>query len=227
MRILLIEDEAKIADFVERGLSAEGYTVTVADDGLKGEAEALSGEYDLILLDVLLPGRNGFEVLETIRQRKVTAPVIMLTALGETEDKVRGLEGGAIDYVAKPFSFEELLARIRAQLRRPDATSADRIEVGDLVLDLKTRRVTKGKQEVELTSREFELLAYLMRHPDQVLSRTQLLNGVWGYDYDPGTNVLEVYVGYLRKKLGDEDEEGPIDTVRGAGYRLRANDKNA
>lgn len=227
MRILLIEDEAKIADFVERGLSAEGYTVTVADDGLKGEAEALSGEYDLILLDVLLPGRNGFEVLETIRQRKVTTPVIMLTALGETEDKVRGLEGGAIDYVAKPFSFEELLARIRAQLRRPDATSADRIEVGDLVLDLKTRRVTKGKQEVELTSREFELLAYLMRHPDQVLSRTQLLNGVWGYDYDPGTNVLEVYVGYLRKKLGDEDEEGPIDTVRGAGYRLRANDKNA
>jgi len=150
-----------------------------------------------------------------------------LTALGETEDKVRGLEGGAIDYVAKPFSFEELLARIRAQLRRPDATSADRIEVGDLVLDLKTRRVTKGEQEVELTSREFELLAYLMRHPDQVLSRTQLLNGVWGYDYDPGTNVLEVYVGYLRKKLGDEDEEGPIDTVRGAGYRLRANDKNA
>lgn len=224
MRILLIEDEAKIADFVERGLSAEGYAVTVADDGLKGEAEALSGEYDLILLDVLLPGRNGFEVLETIRQRKVTTPVIMLTALGETEDKVRGLEGGAIDYVAKPFSFEELLARIRAQLRRPDATSADRIEVGDLVLDLKTRRVTKGEQEVELTSREFELLAYLMRHPDQVLSRTQLLNGVWGYDYDPGTNVLEVYVGYLRKKLGDEDEEGPIDTVRGAGYRLRARD---
>lgn len=224
MRILLIEDEAKIADFVERGLSAEGYTVTVADDGLKGEAEALSGEYDLILLDVLLPGRNGFEVLETMRQRKVTTPVIMLTALGETEDKVRGLEGGAIDYVAKPFSFEELLARIRAQLRRPDAASADRIEVGDLVLDLKTRRVTKGEQEVELTSREFELLAYLMRHPDQVLSRTQLLNGVWGYDYDPGTNVLEVYVGYLRKKLGDEDEEGPIDTVRGAGYRLRARD---
>jgi len=227
MRILLIEDEAKIADFVERGLSAEGYSVTVADDGLKGEAEALSGEFDLILLDVLLPGRNGFEVLETIRQRKVATPVIMLTALGETEDKVRGLEGGAIDYVAKPFSFEELLARIRAQLRRPEATSADRIEVGDLVLDLKTRRVTKGEQEVELTSREFELLAYLMRHPDQVLSRTQLLNGVWGYDYDPGTNVLEVYVGYLRKKLGDEDEEGPIDTVRGAGYRLRANDKNA
>jgi DNA-binding response OmpR family regulator len=227
MRILLIEDEAKIADFVERGLTSEGYAVTVADDGLKGEAEALSGEFDLILLDVLLPGRNGFEVLETIRQRKVTTPVIMLTALGETEDKVRGLEGGAIDYVAKPFSFEELLARIRAQLRRPDAASADRIEVGDIVLDLKTRRVTKGEREVELTSREFELLAYLMRHPDQVLSRTQLLNGVWGYDYDPGTNVLEVYVGYLRKKLSDGDEEGPIDTVRGAGYRLRANDTNA
>lgn len=225
MRILLIEDEAKIADFVERGLSAEGYSVTVAGDGLKGEAEALSGEYDLILLDVLLPGRNGFEVLGSIRQRKVTTPVIMLTALGETEDKVRGLEGGAIDYVAKPFSFEELLARIRAQLRRPDAASADRIEVGDLVLDLKTRRVTKADREVELTSREFELLAYLMRHPDQVLSRTQLLNGVWGYDYDPGTNVLEVYVGYLRKKLAEGDEGGPIDTVRGAGYRLRANDE--
>lgn len=224
MRILLIEDEAKIADFVERGLSAEGYAVTVAGDGLKGEAEALSGEYDLILLDVLLPGRNGFEVLESIRQRKMTTPVIMLTALGETEDKVRGLEGGAIDYVSKPFSFEELLARIRAQLRRPDAVSADRIEVGDLVLDLKTRRVSKGERGVDLTSREFELLAYLMRHPDQVLSRTQLLNGVWGYDYDPGTNVLEVYIGYLRKKLADGGEEGSIDTVRGAGYRLRVAD---
>lgn len=224
MRILLIEDENKIADFVERGLSAEGYAVTVADDGLKGEAEALTGEFDLILLDVLLPGKNGFEVLGEIRKRAIATPVIMLTALGETEDKVRGLEGGAIDYVSKPFSFEELLARIRAQLRRPDAVSADRIEVGDLLLDLKTRRVTKGERDVELTSREFELLAYLMRHPDQVLSRTQLLNGVWGYDYDPGTNVLEVYVGYLRKKLADEGEEGPIDTVRGAGYRLRADD---
>ncbi len=224
MRILLIEDENKIADFVERGLSAEGYAVTVADDGLKGEAEALTGEFDLILLDVLLPGKNGFEVLGEIRRRAISTPVIMLTALGETEDKVRGLEGGAIDYVSKPFSFEELLARIRAQLRRPDAVSADRIEVGDLLLDLKTRRVTKGERDVELTSREFELLAYLMRHPDQVLSRTQLLNGVWGYDYDPGTNVLEVYVGYLRKKLADEGEEGPIDTVRGAGYRLRADD---
>ena len=224
MRILLVEDEAKIADFVERGLDSEGYSVTIADDGLKGEAEALSDEYDLILLDVLLPGRNGFEILETIRQRKLTTPVIMLTALGETEDKVRGLEGGAIDYVTKPFSFEELLARIRAQLRRPEAASADRIEVGDLMLDLKTRRVTKGDTEVELTSREFELLAYLMRHPDQVLSRTQLLNAVWGYDYDPGTNVLEVYVGYLRKKLGADQAGNPIDTVRGAGYRLRAAD---
>jgi DNA-binding response OmpR family regulator len=224
MRILLIEDESKIADFVERGLSDEGYAVTVADDGLKGEAEALTGEFDLILLDVLLPGKNGFEILTEIRKRTIATPVIMLTALGETEDKVRGLEGGAIDYVSKPFSFEELLARIRAQLRRPDAVSADRIEVGDLLLDLKTRRVTKGERDVDLTSREFELLAYLMRHPDQVLSRTQLLNGVWGYDYDPGTNVLEVYVGYLRKKLGNEGEEGPIDTVRGAGYRLRADD---
>lgn len=223
MRILLVEDEAKISDFVERGLSAEGYAVTVADDGLKGEAEALTGEFDLILLDVLLPGRDGFEILETIRQRKVTTPVIMLTALGETEDKIRGLEGGAIDYVSKPFSFEELLARIRAQLRRPDSASADRLEIGDLSLDLKTRRVARGERDIELTSREFELLAYFMRHPDQVLSRTQLLNGVWGYDYDPGTNVLEVYVGYLRKKLGEGDQEGPIDTVRGAGYRLRAN----
>jgi DNA-binding response OmpR family regulator len=225
MRILLIEDESKIADFVERGLSDEGYAVTVADDGLKGEAEALTGEFDLILLDVLLPGKNGFEILTEIRKRTIATPVIMLTALGETEDKVRGLEGGAIDYVSKPFSFEELLARIRAQLRRPDAVSADRIEVGDLLLDLKTRRVTKGERDVDLTSREFELLAYLMRHPDQVLSRTQLLNGVWGYDYDPGTNVLEVYVGYLRKKLGNEGEEGPIDTVRGAGYRLRVADE--
>ena len=221
MRILLIEDESKIADFVERGLSAEGYSVTVAEDGLKGEAEATSEDFDLILLDVLLPGRNGFEILTELRSRGISTPVIMLTALGETEDKVKGLEGGAIDYVTKPFSFEELLARIRAQLRAPGAGSTDKLEIGDISLDLKTRRVQRGDSPVDLTSREFELLAYLMQHPDQVLSRTQLLNAVWGYDHDPGTNVLEVYVGYLRKKLSSEESGNPIDTVRGAGYRFR------
>ena len=222
MRILVVEDEPSISDFIERGLKAEGFAVTVAPDGVKGEIEALNGDYALCLLDVLLPGKDGLEILASVRAQRPELPVIMLTALGETEDKVRGLEGGAIDYVTKPFSFEELLARIRAQLRRPDSTESGELRAGGLSLDQRTRRVHVGEDEVGLTSREFELLAYFMEHPDQVLSKTQILNAVWGYDYDPGTNVVEVYVGYLRKKLGDAGS--PIETVRGAGYRLKSAD---
>lgn len=222
VRILVVEDEPSIADFIERGLKAEGFAVTVAPDGTKGEIEALNGDYALVLLDVLLPGKDGLEILASVRSQRPELPVIMLTALGETEDKVRGLEGGAIDYVTKPFSFEELLARIRAQLRRPDAEQSGELRAGGLSLDQRTRRVHVGEEEVSLTSREFELLAYFMEHPDQVLSKTQILNAVWGYDYDPGTNVVEVYVGYLRKKLAEVGS--PIETVRGAGYRLKGAD---
>ncbi len=222
MRILVVEDERAIADFVERGLKAEGYAVTCAHDGETAEIEALTGDFGLVVLDLLLPKKSGLQVLDSIRQQKPDLPVIVLTARGEIEHKVEGLDRGATDYVVKPFSLEELLARIRAHLRRPQQRSAGGLEVGDLKLDFRTRRVEYSGAEVRLTALEFELLAYLMRHPNQVLSRGQILNAVWGYDYDPGTNVLEVYVGYLRRKLSSDDGPPPIETVRSVGYRLVA-----
>jgi DNA-binding response OmpR family regulator len=223
MRILVVEDEPAIAEFVERGLRSAGYAVDSAADGDEGQSRALTGQYDLVVLDILLPGRDGLEVLTAIRGRDRHIPVILLSALGEIEDRVRGLDRGATDYVVKPFSMEELLARVRAHLRKPHQETADVLEVGDLRLDLRTRRCERAGGEVQLTAREFELLTYLMRHPGQVLSREQILNAVWGFDYEPGTNVLEVYVSYLRSKLGVEDSVAPIETVRGAGYRLAEN----
>jgi DNA-binding response OmpR family regulator len=220
MRILVVEDERPIAEFVQRGLEAEGYSVTCAYDGEEAMALARTGDYALVLLDVLLPKRSGLEVIRTIRERDDSLPVIMLTALSQTEDVVAGLDLGANDYLTKPFSFAELLARIRAHLRRPGQASSTCLEVGRLILDFRTRAVTRAGRGIKLTAREFELLAYLMRHPDQVLSRAQILNAVWGYDYDPGTNVLDVYIGYLRRKLAPEDGDAPIETVRSAGYRL-------
>jgi DNA-binding response OmpR family regulator len=220
MRILVVEDEPSIADFIDRGLRAEGYAVTCLHDGEAAEREALSGDFALVLLDVLLPKKSGLAVLNAIRERDADLPVILLTARGEIEHKVEGLDMGANDYVVKPFSFEELMARVRAQLRRPGQREAAGLEVGDIKLDFRTRKVERAGNEVRLTSREFELLAYLMRHPDQVLSRSQILNAVWGYDYDPGTNVLEVYIGYLRRKLLSPDGAVPIETVRAVGYRL-------
>ena len=171
-------------------------------------------QYDLVVLDILLPGRDGLEVLTAIRGRDRHMPVILLSALGEIEDRVRGLDRGATDYVVKPFSMEELLARVRAHLRKPHQETADVLEVGDLRLDLRTRRCERAGAEVQLTAREFELLTYLMRHPGQVLSREQILNAVWGFDYEPGTNVLEVYVSYLRSKLGVEDSGPDRDRAR-------------
>ena len=220
MRILVVEDEPAIADFVGRGLRAAGYAVTCVHDGAEGEAQALSGDYALVLLDILLPGRGGLEVLDAIRALDQALPVILLTAKGELDDKVTGLDRGANDYIVKPFAFEELLARVRAHLRGPEQRAANVLEVGDLTLDLGSRRVERAGEEIRLTAREFELLTFLMRHPGQVLSRSQILNAVWGYDYDPGTNVLEVYMNYLRKKLRAADREPPIETVRNAGYRL-------
>ena len=222
MRILVVEDERTLAGFVEQSLQAEGYAVTVVHDGERAELEALAGDYGLVLLDVMLPGKSGLEVLDAIRARKPELPLIMVTARGAIEQRVEGLDRGANDYVTKPFSFEELLARVRAQLRNPGQREASALQAGDIRLDLRTRRVGRAGQEVRLTAREFELLAYLARHPDQVLSREQILNAVWGYDFDPGTKVLEVYIGYLRRKLGVDSGEGPIETVRNVGYRLRA-----
>lgn len=221
MRVLVIEDERTLAGFIEQSLRADGYAVTVCDDGLTGEAAALTGDYALVLLDLTLPGKDGLEVLRGIRDRLPDLPVIALTARAAIDQRVQGLDRGANDYVTKPFSFEELLARVRAQLRSPGQREASVLEAGGIGMDLRTRRVRSNGHDIQLTAREFEVLAYLMRHPDQVLSREQILNAVWGFDFDPGTKVLEVYIGYLRRKLEATDETDPIETVRNVGYRLR------
>lgn len=222
MRILLIEDEPTLAGFVDQALRAAGYAVTVANDGESGEARALTGDYALVLLDLMLPGKDGLEVLDGIRARMPELPVIILTALDAIEERVEGLDRGANDYLTKPFSFDELLARVRAQLRSPSQRRSSVLEAAGIHADLRTRRVERDGHELELSVREFDLLVYLLRHPDQVLSREQILNAVWGYDFDPGTKVLDVYVGYLRRRLTEFGAEDPIETVRGIGYRLRA-----
>jgi DNA-binding response OmpR family regulator len=220
MRVLVVEDELPIADFVCRGLEAEGYAVDHASDGIEGERLAVAGDVDLVILDLMLPGRDGLSVLQGIRRTKPGLPVILLTARGGVEDKVEGLDTGANDYVTKPFSFEELTARVRAHLRTPAQGESTVLEASDVHVDLLSRQVRREGHAVELTAREFELLAYMMRHPNQVLSREQILSAVWGYDFDPGTNVVEVYVGYLRRKLALPDNPAPIETVRSVGYRF-------
>jgi DNA-binding response OmpR family regulator len=220
MRILIVEDEPALAGFIEQSLRAEGYAVTAVRDGPAGEAAALTGDYALVLLDLMLPGKGGLDVLGAIRSRLPALPVIVLTARGAVEQRVEGLDRGANDYMTKPFSLAELLARVRAQLRSPGQREAAVLEAADIRMDLRTRRVQCGGRDVALTAREFEVLAYLVRHPDQVLSREQILNAVWGFDFDPGTKVLETYIGYLRRKLGAGDGDA-IETVRNVGYRLR------
>ena len=215
-RILIVEDEVRISSFLEKGLSSNGFAPVTTPSGREGITMAGSGEFDLIILDIGLPDIGGFEVLRELRRQDHSTPVIILTARDGVSDTVQGLEGGADDYVTKPFRFEELLARVRARLRedrKPEPTS---LEVGGAVLDLRTRRIRHEGRTVELSAREFGLAELFFRHPGQVLSREQLLSHVWGYDYDPGSNVVDVYVGYLRKKLGNE----LIQTVRGVGYRM-------
>lgn len=222
MRILVIEDERTLAGFIAQALQAEGHSITVCHDGDAGLAAALTGDYALVLLDLMLPGLPGLSVLDGIRERLPELPVIVLTARAAVEQKVQGLDRGADDYVTKPFSLEELLARVRAALRSPGQRQSSALDAAGIHLDLRTRRATCDGREAHLTVREFELLAYLMRHPDQVLSREQILNAVWGFDFDPGTKVLEVYIGYLRRRLADAGAADPIETVRGFGYRLLA-----
>jgi len=218
VNILIVEDEERIASFVEKGLRANGFTTSVAPDGGRALALQRTGDYDLVILDLGLPGMDGLEVLVELRRRDTRLPVIILTARDEAPDVVAGLDRGADDYVTKPFRFDELLARVRARLRTDREVETTVLRAGDCALDLRTRRVTVGERSVELTAREFALAETFFRHPGQVLSREQLLSHVWGYDYDPGSNVVDVYVGYLRKKLGGER----IVTVRGMGYRLEA-----
>ncbi|MGF1568657.1 MAG: response regulator transcription factor [Nodosilinea sp.] len=217
--ILIVEDESRITTFLEKGLQASGFTTTPASNGDEATAIALDGNIDLLLLDLGLPGQNGLDLLKDLRGQGFTAPVIILTARSGIDDKVAGFELGADDYMTKPFRFEELLVRIHARLRTSVVASEPNAAIltfGNVTLDLRTRRVSAGGQPLELSAREFTLLETFMRHPDQVLTRQHLLDLVWGYDYEPGSNVVDVYVGYLRKKLGSQ----LIETVRGMGYRL-------
>ncbi len=189
-------------------------------DGVEGERLALDGGFDAVVLDLMLPGRSGLEILASLRRATPSLPVIVLSARGEIEDRVVGLDAGAVDYLVKPFSMAELVARVRAQLRVVTEASASNLAAEDIVVDLLTRRVRRGERAVALSSTEFELLVYLLRHHGQVVTREQILSSVWGYEHDPATNVVDVYVGYLRRKLGSAEDPAPIFTVRAVGYRL-------
>jgi DNA-binding response OmpR family regulator len=219
-RVLLIEDEPGIVDFVKRGLEGEGFTVEAALDGVEGERLALREDFDGIVLDLMLPGRSGLQILAAVRRAKPSLPVIVLTARGEIEDRVEGLDAGAVDYLVKPFSLAELVARVRAQLRVLAEASSSVLTAEGIEANLITRKVRRGKRTIQLSTTEFELLVYLMRHDGQALSREQILSAVWGYEHDPATNVVDVYVGYLRRKLAGPEEPAPIYTVRAVGYRL-------
>jgi DNA-binding response OmpR family regulator len=217
-RILIAEDEPRLAAFLEKGLRAQGFTTTVVSDGAAASAMAQDEEFDLLVLDLGLPGKQGAEVLRDMRLAGQRMPVLILTARDDLDSTVAGLEGGADDYVTKPFKFEELLARIRARLREQPEPEQTVLEAAGVTLDMRARRALVGGRTIELSAREYTMLEVLMRHAGQVLSREQLLSHVWGYDHDPGSNVVDVYVGYLRKKLGPD----VIETARGMGYRLRA-----
>lgn len=222
MYLLLVEDDPAVARVVTRALTDEGHRVEVVADGSEALAHGASGAYDLILLDVLLPGMDGLSVCRALRSRRVRTPILMLTARDAVPDRVRGLNAGADDYLVKPFSLAELQARVRALLRRAGEGDGDTLEVGDLILDLRTRSVSRAGQSIELTGREFELLAYLMRHPNQILTKAQLIDHVWGYAAGVTENAVEIYIHYLRDKLDRGSPRPLIRTVRGAGYLMRA-----
>jgi DNA-binding response OmpR family regulator len=220
-KILLVEDEETLAKFIQMELSYEGYEVQVANDGLSGLMAARDQEPDLILLDWMLPGLTGVEVCRRLRATGSFVPVVLLTAKDEVGDRVTGLDAGADDYVVKPFSIEELLARVRAHLRRNQPQESDTLQFQDLSLNRKTREVMRGSRSIELTAKEFDLLDYLIAHPRQVLTRDRILEEVWGYDFMGDSNIIEVYIRYLRLKLEAEGEKRLIQTVRGVGYVLR------
>lgn len=218
--ILIVEDEPGIVDFVERGLQAHGFAVMSARDGMSGTDVALRENVDLMVLDLMLPERGGMEVMATVHAAKPNLPVIVLTARSEVQQRVAGLDAGAVDYLTKPFSLSELAARVRAQLRAAGQAPTTTLHGADIEVDLMTRKVRRAGELVRLSTTEFELLVHLLQNRGQVLSREQLLRAVWGYQYDPGTNVVDVYIGYLRRKLRRADREAPIVTIRSIGYRF-------
>lgn len=220
MHILVIDDDEKITALLRRSLKFEGFKVSTARDGLEGLGKAMEEQPDLVILDLMLPGLDGFEVCQKIRDFS-SVPILMLTAKDEVRDRVKGLDLGADDYLVKPFALEELLARVRALLRRTGQEAGTRLTYADLTLDTETREVWRGGREIQLTSKEFDLLALFLRHPRQVLTRDTIMEEIWGYDYSGESNVLEVYIGYLRQKLEAAGEKRLLHTVRGVGYTLR------
>ncbi|HLB26445.1 MAG TPA: response regulator transcription factor [Dehalococcoidia bacterium] len=220
MRVLVVEDERRIADFICKGLSEHGYGVDVAYDGDEALHWPDVAEFDVIVLDVMLPGRDGIEVCRTLREQGLRTPILMLTARDAVEDRVRGLDSGADDYLVKPFAFAELVARLRALARREPAAKDTALRVGDLLLDTTTREVSRGNQRIDLTTKEYALLEYLMRHANQVLTRTMIAEHVWNYDFDNATNVIDVHIRNLRRKIEDPFPTKLLHTVRGAGYRI-------
>lgn len=221
MHILFVEDEAKIADFVRAGLKEQGFVVDYCDNGNDGNIRALENDYDVILLDIMVPGKDGLAILKNLRREGRNIPVILLTARNELDDRLQGLNLGADDYIAKPFFVEELIARIHAVVRRSTGERQNMLAVGPLKLDRITREVTCNQQIIELTSREFNLLEYLMRSPGRVFTRTQILEHIWGYDFNPNTNVVDVCIQRIRKKIDPIGGAGWLESVRGVGYRFR------
>ena len=218
MKLLVIEDEAKIASLLKKGLQGQGFTVDISGDGEDGFERATKTPYDAIVIDIMLPKRDGLSVLKMLRTRKVTAPVMIITARGDVNERVEGLNLGADDYMAKPFSMDEVVARIRALVRRVTGETITLYKVGDLMMNLVTREVSRGSRRINLTVREFRLLEHLMRLPGQVVTRTQLIERVWEYHFDPGTNLVDVYIQRLRRKIDDGEDVKLIQTVRGVGY---------
>ncbi|WP_375472674.1 response regulator transcription factor [uncultured Nostoc sp.] len=227
MNVLFVEDEAKIANFVRAGLKEQGFVVDYCDNGDDGYLRALDNEYDAIVLDIMMPGKDGLSILKLLRRQGRNAPVILLTARNELEDRLQGLNLGADDYIAKPFFVEELAARIHAVVRRSVSERQNLLCVGPIKLDRITREVTCDRQAIELTSREFNLLEYLMRSPGRVFTRTQILEHVWGYDFNPNTNVVDVCIQRIRKKIDPIDQVVWIESIRGVGYRFRKPDSSS
>jgi len=222
MRILIVDDDRRLCAIIKRGLLEEAYAVDAAYDGEEGEYLAEVSAYDLIILDIMLPIKNGIEICQELRAKRVNTPILMLTAKDAVEDRVRGLDTGADDYLVKPFAFSELLARVRALLRREGISKSPELRVGDLALNTLTRQVWRGQRPIELTTKEYVILEYFMRHPNVVVTRTMIEEHAWDYDFDSLSNLVDVYMRRLRRKIDDEGKDSLIQTVRGAGYRLKA-----
>ena len=217
----MVEDEKRLAEVIKKGLVEEGYSVDIAYDGEEGQYMAENTSYDLVILDIMLPKKDGITICQELRVKEISTPILMLTAKDSVEDRVKGLDSGADDYLIKPFAFSELVARVRALLRREALSKASKLQVGNLVMDTLTREVWRGDTKIELTAKEYALLEYFMRHPNMVITRTMLMEKVWDYDFEGMSNIIDVYIRRLRLKLDEEGGESIIETVRGAGYRLR------